>query len=77
MLNSFSIMDLGKYITKKLNETNNKINNVLTITVSNEEFHKIDEDLYYRQNPNGTSYIPSVDEIAINFDNVTIKIVSV
>ena len=48
----------------------------LIITVSPDELKKIDEDLYYRNNPNGKDYIPTEGELSINFINILIKIVA-
>ena len=35
-------------------------------------FKKVDEDLYYRQNPEGTDFVPSDEVIELNVGNMKI-----
>jgi len=72
-LNSYEIFELGEMIDNKLHENGITEKSVLTIYVNSEELNKIDEDLYYRNNPEGKDYIPSDGEILVNFKNVVIK----
>jgi hypothetical protein len=72
-LNSYEIFELGEMIDSKLHENGITEKSVLTIYVNSEELNKIDEDLYYRNNPEGKDYIPSDGEIIVNFKNVVIK----
>ena len=72
-LNSYEIFELGEMIDSKLHENGITEKSVLTIYVNSEELNKIDEDLYYRNNPEGKDYVPSDGEIIVNFKNVVIK----
>ena len=72
-LNSYEIFELGEMIDNKLHENGITEKSVLTIYVNSEELNKIDEDLYYRNNPEGKDYIPSDGEIIVNFKNVVIN----
>ncbi len=72
-LHSYEIFELGEMIDSKLHENGITEKSVLTIYVNSEELNKIDEDLYYRNNPEGKDYIPSDGEIIVNFKNVVIK----
>lgn len=73
-LSTNKITEIGNKITEVLN--NARISNSeLKIYVDNESFRKIDEDLYYRQNPDGDNFQESNDSIKIIFDNLTMLIV--
>lgn len=74
MINSFDIATIGLYVSKKLEEKKVTKNNTLVLTISKEELKKLDEDLYYRQNPNGTDFVPSEKEISLNFENLKVII---
>lgn len=73
-LSTNKIAEIGNKITEVLNSVRIS-NSELKIYVDNESFRKIDEDLYYRQNPDGDSFKESNDNIKIIFDNLTILIV--
>ena len=68
------IYEIGSYLDKRLfMEGIDK--SKLDIYVNNkDELRKIDEDLYYRQHPNGTDFIPSDDMITINFEHVIFNV---
>ena len=68
------IYEIGSYLDKRL-LIEGIDNSKLDIYVNNkEELKKIDEDLYYRQHPNGTDFKPSDDMITINFEHVIFNI---
>lgn len=76
MINSFDIATIGLYVSNKLEEKKVTKNNTLVLTISKEELKKLDEDLYYRQNPNGTDFVPSEKEISLNFENLKVIIMA-
>ncbi len=73
-LGFFELLELGKTIEKSLLECSNKEHNELKIYVDKESFVKIDEDIYYRQFPEGKDFTPSDKNILINFEYLTIII---
>ena len=73
-LNSYKIFEIGEDISKRLHECGITKKSKLAINVTNDELRKIDEDLYYRNNPNGTDYVPSDGELLVTFDNLIIEI---
>ena len=74
MLDFFTIKKIGDELEQELVKNDIKKNNVLTITVDKELLKKIDEDIYYRKFPEGNDFVPSKDEITLNFTHLTIKI---
>lgn len=76
MLDFFTIKKIGDDIERELITHDVKENNVLTIIVDEDHLHKIDEDIYYRQFPDGNDFKPSKNEITINFKHLVIKIKS-
>lgn len=46
----------------------------VTIGVDERTFRKIDEDLYYRNNPESTEFVPSDDTIIVECENVEVDI---
>jgi hypothetical protein len=70
-----SIFELGQFISSKLQDDGIAQQSELYIHLSDEEFKKVDEDLFYRNRKDETQeFIPSDGEIDINFDNVEIII---
>ena len=69
-----NIAELGQMINDKLREDGIKQKAKLIINGNKDEFRKIDEDLFYRNNEKKEEFIPSEDEIIVNFDNVKIII---
>ena len=70
-----SIFELGNIISSKLNEDGVTQQSELYIYLNEEEFKKVDEDLFYRNRKDESQeFIPSEGEIDINFDNVNIII---
>jgi hypothetical protein len=82
MLNDFNfsaynIYEIGENISKELSKDGVNIDNKLTIKVNQENFKKIDEDLFYRLNPDKDErgeFIPSDSMIEIKFENLSIVI---
>lgn len=74
---TMSISELGQFISNKLYDDGVSEQAVLTVYVNNEEFKKVDEDLYYRNKTDESQeFVPSDGEIIVNFDNVKILIKS-
>lgn len=72
---SISIIELGNIIEEKLKEDGITEKAELTVYVNNDEFKKIDEDLFYRtRKDENTEFIPSEGEIEVNFEGVNIII---
>jgi len=71
-LNSIKIFELGEYIAKFLNDNGLRKENDLVIKVSKEELNKIDEDLYYRNKPDGKEFTPSDNDVIVKFENLNI-----
>ena len=61
-----NIAELGQMINDKLREDGIKQKAELIINVNKDEFRKIDEDLFYRNNEKKEEFIPSEDEIIVN-----------
>jgi hypothetical protein len=66
------IFELGEYIAKFLNENGLRKENDLVIKVTKEELNKIDEDLYYRNKPEGKEFTPSDNDLIVKFENLNI-----
>jgi hypothetical protein len=66
------IFELGEYIAKFLNENGLRKENDLVIKVTKEELNKIDEDLYYRNKPEGKEFTPSDNDVIVKFENLNI-----
>lgn len=74
-LGTSSIYELGKLVSDKLEKDGVTTPCELTIYVSNEEFKKVDEDLYYRNKTDDSQeFIPSEGEIIVKIDNVQVLI---
>ena len=72
---SISIIELGNIIEGKLREDGVTEKAELTVYVNDDEFKKIDEDLFYRtRKDENTEFIPSEGEIEVNFEGVNIII---
>lgn len=71
-LSSNKIFELGAYIAKFLSENGLNKENDLVIKVTKEELKKIDEDLYYRNKPEGKEFVPSDNDVVVKFENLTI-----
>jgi hypothetical protein len=70
-----NIVELGNTISKKMIENGISEKAELTVYLDEEEFRKVDEDLFYRMRKNNTEqFIPSNGEINLNFENVKIII---
>jgi len=72
---SMSIVELGDIISEKLAEDGVTEKAELTVYVNDDEFKKIDEDLFYRtRKDENTEFIPSEGKIEVNFEGVNIII---
>ena len=70
-----SIFELGQTISSKLKEDGITQKSELVIYLNEEEFKKVDEDLFYRtRREDKQDFIPSEGEIDINFETVKIII---
>lgn len=65
-----NIFELGDIIDKKLTECGVEGESVMTVTIPNDKFKKVDEDMFYRMRENeDDEFIPSDDEIIIQFSD--------
>lgn len=69
-LNSIKIYELGEYISKYLNDNGLIQENDLVVNVTKEQLRKIDEDLYYRNKPEGQEFTPSDTDVVVKFENL-------
>ena len=69
-LNSIKIYELGEYISKYLNDNGLAQENDLVVNVTKEQLRKIDEDLYYRNKPEGQEFTPSDTDVVVKFENL-------
>lgn len=71
-LNSNKIFELGDYVANFLKDNGLNHENDLVIKVKKEELKKIDEDLYYRNKPEGKEFVPSDNDVIVKFENLNI-----
>lgn len=71
-LSSNKIFELGDYIANFLRENGLTHENDLVIKVNKGELKKIDEDLYYRNKPDGEEFVPSDNDVVVKFENLNI-----
>jgi hypothetical protein len=72
---SVGIVELGDIISEKLAEDGITEKAELIVYVNNDEFKKIDEDLFYRtRKDESIEFVPSEGEIEVNFEGVNIII---
>ena len=72
---SISIFELGQLISTKLRDGGITNQSELFIYVNDNDFKKIDEDLFYRNRKDESQeFIPSDEEIIINFELVKVVI---
>ena len=69
-LNSIKIYELGEYVSKYLNDNGLNQENDLVVNVTKEQLRKIDEDLYYRNKPEGQEFTPSDTDVVVKFENL-------
>lgn len=72
--NTAKIAELGDTIITFLHENGIDTKSELILNVTKGTLRKIDEDLYYRQNPDGQDFVPSDKELTVNFDRLDIVI---
>ena len=71
-LNSNKIFELGEYVANFLKDNGLTHENDLVIKVKKEELKRIDEDLYYRNKPEGKEFVPSDNDVVVKFENLNI-----
>jgi len=71
-LSSNKIFELGDYISKFLLDNGLSNENDLVVKVTKEQLKKIDEDLYYRNKPEGKEFTPSDNDVIVKFENLNI-----
>ena len=70
---TMSIFELGQLVSSKLKEEGITQKSELCVYLNEEEFKKVDEDLFYRtKRGDRVDFIPSEGEIDINFEGVKI-----
>lgn len=70
-----SIMEIGDELSNKLAANGVKNQAKLEIYLDEEEFKRVDEDLFYRMRKDTEKeFEPSESEIIVNFDKVKIEI---
>ena len=70
---SMSIFELGKMVSGAIHQDGVTQKAELIIYLNEEEFKRVDEDLFYRnRRGDREDFIPSEGEIDINFDGVKI-----
>ena len=73
-LDFFEILNIGRMIEAHMSVCSNNEHNEFTIYVPEDIFKKLDEDIYYRQFPDGKDFKPSDDTIIVNFEYLVILI---
>ena len=72
---TMSIFELGQMISSKLKEDGITQKSELCVYLDEEEFRRVDEDLFYRnRRGDREDFVPSEGEIDINFEGVKIII---
>ena len=70
---TMSIFELGQMVSSKLREDGITQKSELCVYLNEEEFKKVDEDLFYRtKRGDSEDFVPSEGEIDINFEGVKI-----
>jgi hypothetical protein len=70
---TMSIFELGQLVSSKLKEEGITQKSELCVYLNEEEFKKVDEDLFYRtKRGDREDFVPSEGEIDINFEGVKI-----
>lgn len=73
-LNTNELAKLGNTIQEILSSLEIEDKCELTIPLDPYSLLKIDEDLYYRQNPTGKDFKPTEEKITITFPKLTITL---
>lgn len=69
-----NISDIIDTLDSKLYEYGYDNNARIEISVNKQEFRKIDEELYYRQFPDGKDFVPSEEEIIVTSGRVCLVV---
>ena len=73
-LNINEISKIGNTIQEMLQAVGVEESSELIIKVDPYSLTKIDEDLYYRQNPQGKDFNPTEDKVIVTFPKLTLVI---
>ena len=73
-LDFFEILNIGRMIESHMLVCSNNEKNELIVYVKEDDFKKLDEDIYYRQFPDGKDFKPSDEAIIINLEYLVITI---
>jgi hypothetical protein len=71
-LNSGKIFELGEYVSNFLHENGVTLESDLLVRLTKDDLKKVDEDLYYRNKPEGEEFTPSDENVIVNFDGFNI-----
>ena len=69
-----NIVDIMDTVREKLSEYGYSGESKLTVYVFKDTFRKIDEDLYYRQFPDGKDFVPSKGELFVTSGPVCLEV---
>ena len=69
-----NIIDVADTISEKFREYGYVKDIDVSIKLDKGIFKKVDEDLYYRSNPDGKEFVPSDGEIIVIYNNVKVNI---
>ena len=69
-----NITNLLKQVKEELHKLGYDGKTNIEINVKWNDLIKIDEELYYKQNPEGKDFIPSKDELNIKYENIDLTI---
>jgi hypothetical protein len=73
-LNTQELIKIGQQMTTMLGEVGITETSELIIKLDPYSLLKIDEDLYYRQNPQGKDYKPTEQDVVVKFPLLNIKL---
>lgn len=76
-LGASSLIEIGATVGELLVKNGIKDKATLEIKVSDEDFKKTDEDLFYRNGGKAEDYVPSIGKLIVNFKNLKINVVSI
>lgn len=74
ILNFFEIVNIGREIEELMLSCMHQEKSEFTIYVDESTFKKLDEDIYYRQFPDGKDFRPSDDTIVVNLEYLVVFI---
>lgn len=74
ILNFFEIVNIGRVIEEHMLSCMHNEKSEFVIYVDENTFKKLDEDIYYRQFPDGKDFQPSDNTIVVNLEYLVILI---